>query len=332
MCFHLSAFFRCTIIYQTLKLDGGWRINRLLFMNYKTFEKQNSEMSASDLCDAIVEARDIDIPEVVEATKMLVLDLRDVLLSSDELFYLESQLTKSPYINEHFSVFIFDDKYYAEKFIDAHPVLKLEVKSVKNSEYESLISKFYDAGADGVDYCNDESSITLGIKHFLLSDDYNHSISSARVLNRFVCLCMQEIRNDEKLYDRKAEIVDLLKKNIVAEALTNSVFMPIKADKDAELLTDKIVKIKENTPMNIVSIQAQGGEVLFPVYTNENEFTAMQNDIKLVQTSMLGFIEFVNQAANSNKSIVGICVNPETVNFAMIKPILEIVVANKNAK
>ena len=305
--------------------DGG---NRQMFMDYKTFKKQNGEMSASDLCDAIVEARDIDIPEVVEATKMLVVDLRDTLLSTEELFYLESRLTKSPYINEHFSVFVFDDKYYAEKFVDAHPFLKLEIKTIKNDEYEKTMSHFYDVGADGVDYCNDTSSITLGIKHFFLSDDYNDSIISARSLSKFICLCMQEVRNEEKQYDKKSEIVDLLKKNIIAETLSTNILMPVKVNDDVELISDKVAKIKPNSPMNIVSIQAQSGETLFPVYTNHNEFTPMGEDIKLVQTSLLGFVDFVNKTANENKNIIGICVNPESVNFAMIKPILEIVMAN----
>jgi hypothetical protein len=39
-------------------------------------------MSAVDLCDAIVEAKEINIPEVREATKMLVDDLRDAILSN----------------------------------------------------------------------------------------------------------------------------------------------------------------------------------------------------------------------------------------------------------
>lgn len=306
--------------------DGG---SRQIFMNYKTFKKQSGEMSASDLCDAIVEARDIDIPEVVEATKMLVVDLRDTLLSTDELFYLESRLTKSPYINEHFSVFVFDDRYYAEKFIDAHPFLNLEIKTLKSDEYENAMSRFYDIGADGVDYCNDTSAITLGIKHFLLSDDYDNTVISARNLSKFICLCMQEIRNEDKKYDKKNEIVDLLKKNIIAEALSTGILMPVKVDSDAELISDKVVKIKPNSPMNIVSIQAQGGETLFPVYTNSNEFTPMSQDIKLVQTSLLGFVEFVNNTSGNNNNIVGICVNPESVNFAMIKPILEIIMANK---
>lgn len=302
---------------------------RQMFMNYKTFKKQNGEMSASDLCDAIVEARDVDIPEVVEATKMLVVDLRDTLLSTDELFYLESELTRSPYINEHFSVFVFDDKYYAEKFVDAHPLLKLKVNTIKSTEYESAITRFYDAGADSVDYCNDTSAITLGIKHFFLSDDYNNSIVSARNLNKFICLCMQEVRNEDKKYDKKNEIIDLLKKNIIAETLSSSILMPVKVDVNVELISDKIVKIKPNSPMNIVSIQAQSGETLFPVYTNQNEFTPMSPDVKLVQTSLLGFVEFVNQSFRENNNIIGICVNPESVNFAMVKQIIEIVIANK---
>jgi hypothetical protein len=105
--------------------------------------------------------------------------------------------------------------------------------------------------------------------------------------------------------------------------------MPVKVNDDVELISDKVAKIKPNSPMNIVSIQAQGGETLFPVYTNHNEFTLMDKDVKLVQTSLLGFVDFVNKTANENKNIVGICVNPESVNFAMIKPILEIVMANK---
>ena len=309
-------------------MEDGVSIRHML-MNYKNFKKQQSEMSASDLCDAIVEARDIDIPEVVEATKLLVVDLRDVLLSTEELFYLESKFTKSPYINEHFSAFVFDDKYYADKFVDTHPTLNLEVKTVKNSEYENLMSKFYNFGLDGIDYCNDTSAITLGIKHFLLSDDYDNTLPTARNLNKFICLCMQEIRNEEKIYERKSEIVNLLKKNIVAEVLTTAIYMPVKIDGNTECISEKVVKIKENTPMNIVSIQAQGGEVLFPVYTSVDEFTMQQEDVKLVPTSMVGFVEFVNKMISNNSSVVGISVNPESVNFAMIKPILEIVMANK---
>jgi hypothetical protein len=140
---------------------------------------------------------------------------------------------------------------------------------------------------------------------------------------------MQEIRNEDKKYDKKNEIVDLLKKNIVAEALSTGILMPVKVDSDVELISDKVVKLKPNSPMNIVSIQAQSGETLFPVYTNANEFTPMSQDIKLVQTSLLGFVEFVNNTSGNNNNIIGICVNPESVNFAMIKPILEIIMANK---
>lgn len=297
-------------------------------MNYRNIHKYDGEMSSSDLCDAIVEAKSINIPEVRDAARLLVDDLRDSILSADKLYYLESEVTGSPHINEHFGVFLFDDCYYVEKFLEKNTVLHLRMKEVVPEEYEKLFTHLYDCGAECVDYCNDNSNVTFGIEHYFLSDDYNSKLCSARLLSRFVLLCMQEIRNSDKLYERKDEIVTLLKKNIIAESLGCRVLIPVR--NEGESIDGQLVNVASGTQMNIATMNTESNEVFFPVYTNVGEFN--KNPIpglNVIATSLLSYIDFVYQVSVSNPNVFGLAINPNSVNFAMNKGIMEIILNNR---
>lgn len=286
-------------------------------------------MTAVDLCDAIVEAKEINIPEVRDATRMLVDDLRDAILSSDVIYYLRSNFTKSPHVSERFSIFIFTDRYYAEKFVDNNTNLYLEIVEVDKNNFERTFSMFYDCGAEAVEYCNDANSVMFGIEHFFLSSDYNKSLCSARALNRFILISMQELRNDEKQYDRKAEIITLLKKNIVAESLTTTVLVPVVANGEFEDVENQLVNVPMQTQMNVATVTTPNGELFFPVYTNVSEFNANPIEgLKVAKFSMLFFIRFVYDTVKNNDNVLGIIVNPSTVNFAMTEPILDIILGN----
>jgi hypothetical protein len=298
-------------------------------MDYKNLNKYDGEMSSSDLCDAIVEARTIDIPEVRDAAKMLVDDLRDVIVGAEKIFYIKNQVTNAPHINEHFAVFIFDDKYYAEKFVENNTLLKLEIVEVENEKIESTMSYFFDCGAEGIDFCNDSSGVTFGLEHYFLSDDYNKNLCSARLLTRFILLCMQEIRNAERQYERKDDIVTLLKKNIIAETLGCNVLIPVHAD--GQHVDNQLINVAGGTQMNIATMNTEDNAVFFPVYTNVAEFNKNPiPGIKLAATSMISYIDFIYHLAENNESIYGLAVNPNTVNFSMNKGIMEIIVSNKN--
>ena len=302
-------------------------------MNYKNFKEYSGEMSAVDLCDAIVEAKEIEIPEVRSATKLLVDDLRDAILSSDVLYYLQSKFTKSPHINERFSIFVFSDKYYAEKFLENNQILGLEIVEVEKYKFESMFINFYDCGAEGVDYCNDSNSVMFGIEHFFLSDNYNRNLCSARLFNRFVLLTMQEIRNNDKQYDKKAEIITLLKKNIIAEALTTFVLVPVVNASGLESVEHQIINIPSNTQMNVATVTTQSGEIFFPVYTNTGEFRkGYLEGLKVASFSLISFVEFVSSTLKANPNVLGIIVNPATSNFAMTELILDLIRDNANAK
>jgi hypothetical protein len=299
-------------------------------MDYKNINKYDGEMSSSDLCDAIIEARTIDIPEVRDAAKMLVEDLRDSILNASNLYYLKNVVTNSPHINEHFSVFLFDDMYYAEKFVEKNSLVKFEIVSVKPDAYASMFSQLYDCGADGIDYCNDNGSVTFGIEHYFLSDDYNRNLCSARNLTRFILLCMQEIRNVDRQYERKDEIVMLLKKNIIAESLSAQVLIPVRSD--GQNVDNQLVNVASGTQMNIATMNTPDNAVFFPVFTNVSEFN--KNPIpglRLAATSMISYIEFVYNLASNNESVFGFAINPNTVNFAMNKGIMEIIINNKKS-
>jgi hypothetical protein len=302
-------------------------------MDYKNLNHYSGEMSAVDLCDAIVEAKEINIPEVREATRMLVDDLRDAILSSDVIYYLRSNFTKCPHISERFSVFIFTDKYYAEKFVENNANLNLEVVEVSNEGFEKMFSMFYDCGAEAVDYCNDANSVMFGIEHFFLSSSYNKSLCSARALNRFILISMQEIRNTEKQYERKSEIVTLLKKNIVAESLSTTVLVPVVTNGEFEDVENQLVNVPMQTQMNVATVTTPNGELFFPVYTNVSEFNSNPIDgLKVARFSMLSFIRFVYDTVKNNENVLGIIVNPSTVNFAMTEPILDIILGNAQNK
>lgn len=289
-------------------------------MNYKNFIKYAGEMSASDLCDAIVEAKTMDIPEVRAATNMLVDDLRDAILSSDELYYLVSKFTRMPHINEHFSIFIFNDKYYAEKYIENNQVLGLEIATINNGGFEAAFSYFYDCGAEGVDFCNDSSSVMFGLEHYFLSESYDRNSNQARMFSRFAALLMQEIRNAEKQYDRKNEIVMLLKKNIIAEALTNVVYVPVQEIDDPE----------HGKQVHITTMQSTDGKVFFPIYTNPAEFNSKElPGLQLSKTTILSYVDFIYGRAQQDPDIYGINVNPASLNFSMNRDIMKNILDNK---
>lgn len=289
-------------------------------MNYNNFKKYVGEMSSSDLCDAIVEAKTMDIPEVRTATNMLVDDLRDSILSSDELYYLVSKFTRMPHINEHFSVFVFDDRYYAEKFVENNSILGLEIASANNVDFEKTFSYFYDCGAEGVDFCNDSSSVMFGLEHYFLSDNYDKNKNGARMFSRFTALLMQEIRNVDKKYDRKTEIVLLLKKNVIAEALTNFVYVPVQ----------EVVDPKHGKQVHITTMQSTDGKVFFPVYTSISEFNP--NELPGLQLSKAGiaeYVEFIYGRAQQDPDVYGINVNPGSINFSMNVDIMKNILDNK---
>lgn len=290
-------------------------------MNYKNLSQYEGDMSASDLCDAIVEAKTCNLPEIREAARMLVEDLRDAIVNAENLFYLVSSITRAPYINEHFAVFIFDDRYYAEKFVEKNSVLKLEIMDAAPNDYEWLFSYFYRCGAEGVDYCNDSSSVTFGINPFFLSDDYNENSAPGRLLARFVHLCMQEIRNEDRVYEKKDEIVNLLKRNIVGEALSTQIFIPVQGEPS------------QNTGManaRVAAMTTATNDVFFPVYTSIDEFrNNTVPGLSLAKTSLVSYIEFIENVAKNDEKVFGLAVNPEFVNFALNRGIMEIILANK---
>lgn len=283
-------------------------------MNYNNLIKYSGEMSASDLCDAIVEARTMDIPEVQEATRMLVDDLRDAILSSDEIYYLASRYTRLPHLNEHFGIYIFNDKYYAEKFVEKNTILGFEIIAIPAANFENTFSYFYDCGAECIDFCNDTSNVTFGLKHYFLSDRYNEELLSARMLQRFVALGMQEIRNVDKVYDRKQEIVMLLKKNIIAEVLSTNIYVPVESD-------------GEQT--HIVTMKADNNKVFFPVFTNTSEFDSNSlPGVKISPTTMLSFVQLIYNLASKDATVSGIVVNPHSVNFSMNSEVMKNVIDN----
>ena len=61
-------------------------------MDYKNLKPYTGQMSSADLCEAIVEVRDCDIPEVRSSVRMLVDDLRDSILGAPKIFYLKNRL------------------------------------------------------------------------------------------------------------------------------------------------------------------------------------------------------------------------------------------------
>jgi hypothetical protein len=199
-------------------------------MDYKNLKKYEGDMVASDLCDAIVEARMCDLPEIRNAAMLLVEDLQSAILNSENLYYFTSNYTRSVYINERFSTFVFDDRYYAEKFVEQHPNLKLDIADISQKEFESFFIALYQQGIEAIDYCNDRSNVTMGIAKYFLSDSYNPNEAPARDLSRFIHLCMQELRNEERQYEKKEDIINLLKRNIIAEALNCNVFIPVQSN------------------------------------------------------------------------------------------------------
>ncbi len=296
-------------------------------MNYKSISNYEGDMSASDLCDAIVEARTCDLPEIRTAMHLLIEDLQLALLNAENLYYLVSDVTDAPHINEHFAVYLFDDRYYAEKFVEKNKVLKLNIHDAAPEDYEWLFSHFYNCGAECVDYCNDNSNVTFDLEHYFLSDNYDKTVAPGRLLSRFTNLCMQEIRNDDKQYERKPEIVTLLKKNIISESLTTNIFIP--AFDDGNLASNVSL---DKVNVRIATMSTSNKELFFPVYTARDEFkfTALDG-IKLVETTLLSYIEFVEKIAKNNEHVFGLAINPESVNFAMNRGILDIVLQNKNA-
>jgi hypothetical protein len=293
-------------------------------INYQNKKDYKGDLSASDLCDAIVEASQVDIAEVAEAKKLLIEDLRDAILSDDTIYYLTSKFTNSPYVNERYSLPIFTVKELADDFVKAHSVWGVLVNSVKQKDYKEFFSSVYNYGIDGIEYYNDESHVSMGLEAYFLSEDHVFSNAPARSLSRFVLLGMQEIRNVEKQYDNKAYIIDLLKKNIIAEGIVSNVFVPVQTDiqSDSDILT-----VPEGASVKVVTMSNESGKLFFPVYLNLEEYSKNKiPGIKIVPSSLLNFIKMVNGISDPN--IIGVIVNPNAVGFAMNKDIMNLILEN----
>ena len=129
-------------------------------------------------------------------------------------------------------------------------------------------------------------------------------------------------RNENRQYERKEDIVTLLKKNIIAEALTANVFIPVQSVGDGDVSQPK--------EMRVATMSTENNELFFPVYTTVAEFERSPMDgIGLASTSLLAYIEFVYGIANTHTSVYGLAINPSSVNFAMNLGIMDLVLQNK---
>ena len=303
-----------------IDIPGGFFI-----MDYTKINKYHGDLTSSDLCDVVVDAKSHEVPGMQQHAQLLVEDLRDAILNAETLYYLVSSVTRTPYLNEHFAVIIFDDRYCAEKYVDKFASLQLDIMDAAAMDYEWLFSYFYTCGAEAVDYCNERSGVTFGLEYYFLPDSYDSADAPARLFARFVNLCMQEIRNEQRVYAQKEHIVTLLKKNIVQSALDTKIFIPVISDASG----DKVVHL--DAYANVVTMSTENNEIFFPVYTSVYEFDiAGTSGIKIAQTSLLSYIEFIEKLAVNNDKIYGLAVNPEHVNFAMNRGILDIVLSNKS--
>ena len=290
-------------------------------MNYKNRQKYEG-MSIDELCDAIADASKVmDGDDLNGAVKLLVEDLRDALLDTDQLFVLRSKYTNSPYITERLSAMVFEDEYYANKFADERKELGLIVDAIKNEAYENFFSVLHDCGVNHIDLCGEGNNyIRMLVDELFLSDDYNKKNYSAIDLNRFSTMLMQEVRNTERVYDRKDNIVTLLKKNVIATLMGCAVWVPV-----------AMMSVDGKDAMKVLTAPVNVSQATFPVYTNLREAFAMRNhseSIKLTLMKAPSVIRFVSETMKQNKSIVGLTINPLTTNFTMTGEVLDICLEN----
>lgn len=296
-------------------------------MDYSTVKNYKVDMTASDLCDAIVEAYSIDIQEVREAAKMLVDDLKYAILQMPKIYLIMSLHTNAPYVNERFGVYVFSDEHYAETFVENNKdVFGYVIKEVFANDYESLFTYLYNAGIDHIEYCNDCSKVSMPIKLHFLSNNYISNNYTARLLSRFVLLCMQEIRNDDKKYDRKDNLIDILKKNVIVESVNSTVLIPIFHESN-----NLIVQVPKGSNIQIATMKAANNELFFPIYTSVEEYKKNPIDnLKLIPIPLINHIENVLSNMTQNKDIKGIIVNPGSVSFGMTEPVLKAIATNKD--
>ena len=283
-----------------------------------------NDMSASDICNVIAEAAMMqDIDEIARATKMLMKDLGDALLASDALWYLKSGFTDLPYISETMTTLIFDDEYYAQKYADTHSTLKLLPQRVERNNYKRMFAEIYDCGIGSVAYCNNSKSVALPIDVYFLTVSTQKNACNARELTRYIAMLMQEIRNDERQYDRKNQIVDLLKKNVISSMTGAKVFVPINAIKDVH--AELVVDISFGTNLKVSTMRTDDNRIFFPVYTSVAEYkkNSMQG-LNLVSIPLGEFIRFVRHSIDRDPSVIGVVVNSGSFNFAINKSIMDI--------
>lgn len=287
--------------------------------------ESNTDVCTSDLCNAIVDASMMqDVAEIAEATKLLMGDLGVAILKSDSLWYLVSTYTQKPYINETMATPIFDDEYYAQKFVDGHSNLKLKMLNVKQKDFERFFVEIYNTGIWAVSYLSDNKCVNIPIEKYLLSDIYDSNTCRAQEFDKYSIMLMQEIRNPYRQYDQKNKIVDLLKKNIIDQVSKAHVFVPINAINEKPS-TQLVVSVKYGQNLKLVTMRTEDQRVFFPVYTSVNEFEKNSIDgVNLVSMPLSEFVRVIRASINKDSSIVGIVSNPGSVGFAMSKQILDI--------
>lgn len=281
--------------------------------------------SASDICDAIVDASMMqDIAEVADATKMLMSDLGAAILRSEALWYLSSAYTKKFYINEGMATLIFDDEYYAQKFVDGHSSLQLTIHKVEQSGFKRFFSEIYNTGIWAIAYCNENKSVGLPVEPHFLPTSYNPKSCQAKEFDKYSSMLMQEIRNEEREYDRKANIVELLKKNVITQIARAKVYVPINAVQNGTS-TQLVVDIQYGVNLKLVTMRTDDHKVIFPIYTSVDEYRKIpMNGVNLVLMPLSEFIRVVKSSIDRDPSVFGIVSNPGSVSFMMSKPILDL--------
>lgn len=292
--------------------------------------KSDNEVSTVDLCNAIVDTSMMqDIEDVAKATKLFMEDLGIALLKSDALWYLISPYTQKPYINETMATPIFDDEYYAQKFIDGHPSLSLKMQKVEQKDFKRLFFDIYNTGIWAVSYLSDNKGVNLPVKNYLLSDTYNSKTCSAQEFDKYTTMLMQEIRNSNRQYTQKNKIVDLLKKNIIDQISKAFVFVPINAINE-NVSTQLVVDMKYGQNLKLVTMRTEEQRVFFPIYTSIDEYRKSPiNGVNLVVMPLVEFVRVIRSSMEKDNSIIGIVSNPGSVGFAMSKQILDIFLSNQ---
>lgn len=286
--------------------------------------KNKSHMTTTDLCDAIVEASlASDLEDVQNAIKILTKDLCEKIADSEKTFFVVSPFTKLPYVTETLSTPIFDDEYYASKYVDSHSMLNLQVQHVKKVNLHSFLQKLDSDGIATVSFCNDSNSVTVPLRpHFLKSDD---SSSGCRSLSLYSTMLMQEVRNPSRVYANKNEIVSLLKKNILFEMTRSVVFVPINSIESINNSDDNLVmEIPYGKNLRAATVCTSDGKVFYPIYSNPEEYLKNKVDgLRLIKVPFRDYCGFVMETMKKDSKTIGIVFNSGSINFAMTEPILK---------